>query len=153
MNHYDYCVVDTPPSLEVPTLNGLVVADLVIIPIETSFFALLGLNQLLRVIAQVRAAHSPDQFVMALSTIHSARQNLDKQVRAQVIAKCTEEFVFNTTVPRLVSVSEATAGKKAVVEIDSASPATLAFYQLIREIKELIGDEQEAQAGNRRLIK
>jgi len=153
VNHYDYCVVDTPPSLEVPTLNGLVVADLVIIPIETSFFALLGLNQLLRVIAQVRAAHSPDQFVMALSTIHSARQNLDKQVRAQVIAKFTEEFVFNTTIPRLVSVSEATAGKKAVVEIDSASPATLAFYQLIREIKELIGDEQEAQAGNRRLIK
>jgi chromosome partitioning protein len=153
VNHYDYCVIDTPPSLEVPTLNGLVVADLVIIPVETSYFALLGLNQLLRVIAQVRAAHAPDQFVMALSTIHSARQNLDKQVRAQVIAKFTEEFVFNTTIPRLVSVSEATAGKKAVVEIDSASPATLAFYQLIREIKELIGDEQEASASNRRVAK
>ncbi len=90
---------------------------------------------------------------MALSTIHSARQTLDKQVRAQVVAKFTEEFVFNTTIPRLVAVSEATAGKKAVVEIDSTSPATLAFYQLIREIKELIGDEQEAQAGNRRLAK
>jgi len=150
---YDYCVIDTPPSLEVATLNGLVAADLVIIPIETSYFALLGLTQLLRVIAQVRAAHAPDQFVMALSTIHSARQTLDKQVRAQVVAKFTEEFVFNTTVPRLVAVSEATAGKKAVVEIDSTSPATLAFYQLIREIKELIGDEQEAQAGNRRLAK
>jgi hypothetical protein len=50
-------------------------------------------------------------------------------------------------------VSEATAGKKAVVEIDSTSPATLAFYQLIREIKELIGDEQEAQTGNRRVAK
>ncbi len=150
---YDYCVIDTPPSLEVATLNGLVAAELVVIPIETSYFALLGLTQLLRVIAQVRAAHAPDQFVMALSTIHSARQTLDKQVRAQVVAKFTEEFVFNTTIPRLVAVSEATAGKKAVVEIDSTSPATLAFYQLIREIKELIGDEQEAQAGNRRIAK
>src|SRR5215213_1608193 len=142
-----------PASLEVATLNGLVPADLVIIPIETSYFALLGLTQLLRVIAQVRAAHAPDQFVMALSTIHSARQTIDKQVRAQVISKFTEEFVFNTTIPRLVSASEATAGKKAVVEIDSTSPATLAFYQLIREIKELIGDEQEAQTGNRRIAK
>lgn len=152
-NHYDYCVVDTPPALEVPTLNGLVAADLVIIPIETSMFALLGLNQLLRVIGQVRQAHAPDQFVMALSTIHAARQNLDKQVRAQVINKFTDEFVFTTTVPRLVSVGEATAGLKAVVEIDSTSPATLAFYQLIREIKGLLGDEEEAQARHRSIAK
>ncbi len=151
--HYDYCVIDTPPALGVPTLNGLVAADLVVIPIETSLFALLGLKQLLRVVAQVRQAHTPDQFVMALSTIHSARQNLDKQVRQQVIAKFTEEFVFQTTIPRLVSVGEATAGLKAVVEVDTSSPATLAFYQLIREIKELIGDEQEAQASHRRGIK
>lgn len=154
MQHYDYCVIDTPPALGVPTLNGLVVADLVIIPIETSLFALLGLKQLLRVVAQVRQAHAPDQFVMALSTIHSARQNLDKQVRQQVVAKFTEEFVFHTTIPRLVSVGEATAGLKAVVEIDSTSPATLAFYQLIREIKELLGDEQEAaQTSHRRQSK
>lgn len=153
LNHYDYCVIDTPPALEVPTLNGLVLGDLIIIPIETSLFALLGLKQLLRVVAQVRQAHAPDQFVMALSTIHAARQNLDKQVRAQVIEKFTEEFVFRTTIPRLVSIGEATAGLKAVVEIDSSSPATLAFYQLIKEIKELIGDEEEAQARHRRSAK
>ncbi len=149
-NHYDFCVIDTPPALNVPTMNGLVVADLVIIPIETSLFALLGLKQLLRTVAQVRQAHSPDQFVMALSTIHSARQNLDKQVREQVIDKFTEEFVFRTTIPRLVSVGEATAGLKAVVEIDPTSPATLAFYQLIREIKDLIGDEKETSASYQR---
>lgn len=153
INHYDYCVVDTPPALTVPTLNGLVVADLVIIPIETSLFALLGLTQLLRVVAQVREAHAPDQFVMALSTIHAARQNLDKQVRAQIVAKFTDQFVFNTTIPRLVSVGEATAGRKAVVEIDSSSPATLAFYQLIREIRDLIGDEKETATGYRRGVK
>ena len=146
-------MIDTPPALSVPTLNGLVVADLVIIPIETSLFALLGLKQLLRVVAQVRQAHAPDQFVMALSTIHSARQNLDKQVRAQVIAKFTEEFVFRTTIPRLVSVGEDTAGLKSIVEMDSTSPATLAFYQLVREIQDLIGDEEEAQARHRSVAK
>jgi chromosome partitioning protein len=152
-SHYDYCVIDTPPALEVPTLNGLVAADLVIIPIETSLFALLGLNQLLRVIAQVRAAHAPDQFVMALSTIHAARQNLDKRVREQIIEKFTEEFVFRTTIPRLVSVGEATAERRAVVEADSTSPATLAFHQLVREIKDLLGDEEETARANRRVSK
>ena len=152
-NHYDYCVIDTPPALGVPTMNGLVVADLVIIPIETSLFALLGLTQLLRVVAQVRQAHSPDQFVMALSTIHAARQNLDKQVRAEIIEKFTEEFVFRTAIPRLVSIGEATASLKAVVEIDPSSPATLAFYQLIREIKDLIGDEKATAAGHQRIVK
>jgi chromosome partitioning protein len=153
MQHYDYCVIDTPPALSVPTLNGLVVADLTIIPIETSLFALLGLTQLLRVIAQVRQAHAPDQFVMALSTIHAARQNLDKRVREQIIEKFTEEFVFRTTIPRLVSVGEATAGRQAVVEVDSTSPATLAFYQLVREIKELLGDEEEAARAHKRITK
>lgn len=153
MQHYDYCVIDTPPALNVPTLNGLVVADLVVIPIETSLFALLGLTQLLRVIAQVRQAHAPDQFVMALSTIHSARQNLDKRVREQIVEKFTEEFVFRTTIPRLVSVGEATAGRQAVVEVDTTSPATLAFYQLVREIKELLGDEEEAARAHKRVVK
>jgi chromosome partitioning protein len=149
--HYDYCVIDTPPALNVPTLNGLVVADMVVIPIETSLFALLGLKDLLRVVAQVRAAHAPMQFVMALSTIHAARQNLDKQVRAKVVERFTDEFVFETVIPRLVSVGEATAGKRAVVEAEpEGNPATFAFYKLIAEIKELLGDEEEAAAANRR---
>lgn len=150
MSHYDYCVIDTPPALNVPTLNGLVMADMVIIPIETSLFALLGLKDLLRTIAQVRQAHAPDQFVMALSTIHSSRQNLDKTVRQKVIEKFTEEFVFETAIPRLISVGEATAGKQAIVEAEPSNAATFAFYKLIAEIKELLGDEEEAKAGNRR---
>lgn len=152
-DHYDYCVVDTPPALNVPTLNGLVVADMVIIPIETSLFALLGLGQLLRVVAQVRQTHAPDQFVMALSTIHAARQNLDKQVRARVIEKFTEEFVFQTAIPRSVSVGEATAGLKAVVEAEPTSPATFAFYKLMAEIRELLGDEEETARAHQRGIR
>ncbi len=150
LNHYDYCVIDTPPALNVQTLNGLVVADMVIIPIESSMFALLGLNQLLQVIAQVRQAHAPHQWVMALSTIHSARQNLDKQIREKVLEKFTEEFVFETTIPRLVSVGAATAGLQSIIETEPTSPATFAFHKLIAEIKERIGDEEAAASQNRR---
>jgi chromosome partitioning protein len=141
--HYDYCVVDTPPALNTPTLNGLVAADLVIIPIETSRFALVGLTQLLATVHEVRQAHAPSQHVMALSTIHSTRQIFDREVRAQVVDMFTEEFVFHSVIPRHVAVGEATAARKAVVEVNSASPATMAFHQLVKEIKETLGDDQE----------
>jgi chromosome partitioning protein len=149
-DHYDYCIIDTPPALNVPTLNGLVLADMVVIPVESSLFALLGLTQLLRVVAQVRQAHSPDQFVMALSTIHAARQNLDKKVRASVLERFTEEFVFETVIPRSVSVGEATAGLEAIVEAEPTNPATFAFYKLMSEIRELLGDEETAIKAHRR---
>ena len=141
--HYDYCVIDTPPALNTSTLNGLVSAELVVIPIETSRFALLGLSQLLATVHEVRQAHVPHQFVMALSTIHSARQVLDREVRAQVLETFTEEFVFQSVIPRHIAVGEATAARQAVVEAHSTSPATLAFHQLVKEIRGLLGDDQE----------
>lgn len=147
---YDYCVIDTPPSLRTPTLNALAMSDLTIVPIESSMFALLGLTQLLRTIAKVRNAHAPNMFVMALSTIYTARQNLDKSIRDKVIERFTEDFVFNTTIPRSVSIGEATATMQAVVEVEKESPATFAFRKLSQEIKEVLTDEQENQAQTKR---
>lgn len=143
--HYDYCVIDTPPALNTSTLNGLVTADLVVVPVETSRYALLGLGQLLSTINEVRQAHAPNQYMMALSTIHTGRQVLDREVRQQVIEQFTEDFVFQTTIPRHVAVAEATATRKAVVELSSSSPATMAFHSLVREIKGILGDDQEQQ--------
>lgn len=87
---------------------------------------------------------------MALSTIHAARQNLDKKVRERVIERFTEEFVFNTVIPRAVSVGETTAGLQAIVEAEPTNPATFAFYKLMGEIRELLGDEEAAKQANRR---
>jgi chromosome partitioning protein len=139
---YDYCVVDTPPSLRVPTLNALAMADLTVVPIESSMFALLGLGQLLRTVAKVRKAHSPDMLLMALSTLYTARQNLDKSIRAKVIEKFTEDFVFQTTIPRAVAVGEATATLQAVVETNAESAASFAFRKLAAEMREVLGDEE-----------
>ena len=147
---YDFCVIDTPPSLRTPTLNALAMSDLTIVPIESSMFALLGLSQLLRTIAKVRNAHSPEMYVMALSTIYTSRQNLDKAIREKVIEKFTEDFVFNTTIPRSVAVGEATATLQAVVETDKESNPSFAFRKLAQEIRELLEYEQEDQIQTKR---
>lgn len=151
---YDFCVIDTPPSLQTPTLNALAMSDLVIIPIETSMFALHGISQLLRTIGQVRRIHAPHQIIMALSTLHNARQKLDRDVREQVLAKFGGEFVFNTTIPRLVAVGEATAQLQAVVESQPESAATFAFHKLVSEVfkvlvEEGLLNEQEVARSNK----
>lgn len=143
---YDYCVIDTPPALRVPTLNALAMADMTIVPIESSMFALLGLNQLLRLVGKVRRAHSPEMLVMALSTMFTSRQNLDKDVRAQILAKFTEDFVFRTTIPRAVAIGEAAVVRQSVVETSPESASAFAFRKLVTEIKEVLGDVEETTA-------
>ena len=144
---YDYCVIDTPPSLRLPSLNALAMSDLTIVPIESSMFALLGLGQLLRTISKVRRAHTPDMQLMALSTMYTARQNLDKEIREKVLEKFTEDFVFRTTIPRAVAVGQATATLQAIVETSPESAPAFAFRKLVSEIQEVLNDEQENQAA------
>lgn len=142
---FDYCVIDTPPSLRVPTLNALAMADLTVVPIESSMFALLGLTQLLRTIAKVKRIHAPNMTIMALSTLFTARQKLDREVRAKVIEKFTEDGIFQATIPRAVAVGEATASLQAVVDMSSESAATFAFRKLVAEIREVLGDDEEVR--------
>jgi cellulose biosynthesis protein BcsQ len=84
LREFDVVVIDTPPAMRAATLNGLAVADTIVIPVDSSSFALLGLTQLLQVIAAIREAHKPDIVIRPLSTMFSRRQNLDKQIRQQV---------------------------------------------------------------------
>jgi chromosome partitioning protein len=137
---YDYCVIDTPPSLRAPTLNALAMSDMTVIPIESSMFALVGLPQLMRMVSAVRRA---------LSTMHVARQTVDKEVRAQMEA-IFKTNVFDTRIPRAAAVNAATGMGKSVFETDIASPAALAFFNLANEVRERFDDEKvgiEALAG------
>lgn len=147
---YDYCVIDTPPALRAPTLNALATADMTVIPIESSMFALVGLTQLMRMVSAVRRAHSPKMVIMGLSTMHVARQTVDKEVRQQMEA-IFKTNVFDTRVPRAAAVNAATGMGRSVFENDIASPAALAFFNLANEIRERFGDEKvglEAIAGS-----
>jgi chromosome partitioning protein len=138
---YDYCVIDTPPALRAPTLNALAMADMTIIPIESSRFAVVGLTQLMRMVAAVRKAHSPKMVIMALSTMYVARQTVDKQVRSH-IEGMFKTNLFGTAIPRAAAVNSATGFGKSVFETDIASPAALAFFNLANEVRERLGDEK-----------
>jgi chromosome partitioning protein len=138
---YDYCVIDTPPSLRSPTLNALAMADLTIIPIESSRFAIVGLNQLMRMVSAVRKAHSPRMVIMSLSTMYVARQTVDKEVRAHVQG-IFKTNMFETYIPRAAAINAATGFGKSVFETDIASPSALAFFNLANEVRERLGDEK-----------
>jgi chromosome partitioning protein len=149
-DNYDYCVIDTLPSLGIPTLNALATSDLTIVPIDTGLFALLGIKQLLRKVTRISRKFSPDMQVMALSTKFTARQKLDREVRERVITKFGEDYVLQTTIPRLVAVEESTAMLKSVVEAHPESPAAFAFRKLVKEIREVLGDEEVRSEAARR---
>lgn len=138
---YDYCVIDTPPSLRAPTLNALAMSDMTVIPIESSMFALVGLTQLMRMVSAVRRAHSAKMVIMGLSTMYVARQTVDKEVRAQMEA-IFKTNVFDTWIPRAAAVNAATGSGRSVFETDLSSPAALAFFNLANEIRERLNDEK-----------
>lgn len=137
---YDYCVIDTPPSLRAPTLNALAMSDLTIIPIESSMFALVGLTQLMRMVSAVRKAHAPKMVIMGLSTMYVARQTVDKEVRAQMEA-IFKTNLFETRVPRAAAVNAATGAGKSIYETDLASQGALAFFNLANEVRERFDHE------------
>jgi chromosome partitioning protein len=138
---YDYCVIDTPPALRAPTLNALAMSDLTVIPIESSMFALVGLTQLMRMVAAVRRAHAPKMIIMGLSTLFVARQTVDKEVRSQM-ESIFKSNIFDTRIPRAAAVNAATGSGKSVFETDISSPAALAFFQLGNEIRERFDHEK-----------
>ena len=142
-NSYDFCIVDTPPSLGIVTVNALAVADITIVPISPSRYALLGIKQLLRKISQVSQDHAPDMVVMALMTRFHERQNFDKEVREAVLGRFGESLVFSATIPKAVAIEEATAVKQGIIEADDTAFASLAFRKFTNELLEVAGFEQE----------
>jgi chromosome partitioning protein len=143
---FDVIVIDTPPAMRAATLNGLAVADTAIVPVDSSYFALLGLNQLLAVVAAIREAHKPDMVIRALTTLFNRRQNLDKQIRSQVEEFFGPELVLNSVIHKNVSIAEAAALQKAVVEYSPVASGTFDFTRLAQELIQ----ELEYEAGSAR---
>ncbi|HEX8091581.1 MAG TPA: ParA family protein [Blastocatellia bacterium] len=152
-NVYDYCVVDTPPDTGAPTLNGLAMSDLTIVPINAGKFGLVGLNQLLRKIAKIRMSSAPNMMVMALSALFVQRELLHQQTRQTVLNKFSDDFVFQTTIPRLAAIEQASSNNKSVMEYEPESQGAFAYLKLVAEIMEVFGDEQQAQSGTGRVSK
>jgi chromosome partitioning protein len=132
--NHDYILIDCPPSLGLLTVNALAASEHVLIPVQCEYFALEGLSQLLNTINLVRQGLNPDlQVLGVLLTMYDKRNQLSRQVLNEV-NKNFPGRVFNTVVPRLVSLAEAPSYGKTILQFDPGSRAARAYRQLAEEI-------------------
>lgn len=133
---YDYIVIDCPPSLGLLTLNALVAADGVVVPMQAEYFALEGLSALTATIEKVKAAYNPQLSIDGvIFTMFDGRMNLANQVRAEV-AKHFGDKVLETTVPRNVRLSEAPSHGKPVMLYDLRCPGSKSYLAVADEFLE-----------------
>jgi chromosome partitioning protein len=131
---YDRVLIDCPPSLGLLTVNALTAADGVLIPIQTEYYALEGLSQLVNTIRRVREALNPRlEIEGVLLTMYDARTNLSAQVAAEV-RRHMNGTVFDTVVPRSVRLSEAPSHGLPIALYDPASRGADAYGQLAAEV-------------------
>ncbi|SMR82533.1 chromosome partitioning protein [Aliiroseovarius halocynthiae] len=130
----DYILIDCPPSLNLLTVNALVAADSVLIPLQSEFFALEGLSQLLLTVREVRAAANQDLRIEGVVlTMYDARNNLSRQVELDA-RENLGELVFETVIPRNVRVSEAPSFALPVLMYDPTSKGSQAYRDLASEL-------------------
>jgi chromosome partitioning protein len=131
---FDYILIDTPPSLGLLTLNALVAADAVIIPLNCEYFALEGLADLVATLRRVRGAFNPSLDIAGvLMTMHEERTNLGQQV-AKDIRAFFQDRVFTTVIPRNVRLGEAPSHGVPAIMYDVKSRGAEAYLALAREV-------------------
>jgi chromosome partitioning protein len=131
---YDYVFIDTPPSLGLLTLNALVAADAVLIPLNCEYFALEGLADLVATLRRVRTTLNPDLDIAGvLMTMYDERTNLGQQV-AKDIRAFFQERVYDTVIPRNVRLGEAPSHGMPAIEYDVKSRGAEAYLALAREV-------------------
>ncbi len=133
---YDYVIIDCPPSLSLITVNALTAADAVLIPIQCEYYALEGLEQLVKTIELVKKYLNPRLKVGGvLLTMFDVRTNLSVQVAAEV-EKHFGGKVFSAVIPRNVRLSEAPSHGETILEYDPRSKGADVYEQLAREVLE-----------------
>jgi chromosome partitioning protein len=131
---FDYVFIDCPPSLNLLTINALVAADSVMVPLQCEFFALEGLSLLLKTVERVRRAYNPTLEIQGVVlTMFDRRNNLSDQVAADVRGHLGDK-VYETVIPRNVRVSEAPSHGKPALLYDHRCSGSLAYMRLAREL-------------------
>jgi chromosome partitioning protein len=131
---FDYVLIDCPPSLSLLTVNAMVAAQSVLVPLQAEFYALEGLSQLMLTLREVRSAANKDLRIEGVVlTMYDARNNLSQQVE-QDARDNLGELVFRTLVPRNVRLSEAPSFAIPVLSYDTASKGSTAYRALAQEI-------------------
>ena len=130
---WDVCLIDCPPSLGLLTVNALVAANMMLIPLQCEFFALEGLSQLLQTIERVRARFNPQLAILGVAlTMYDRRNRLSEQV-AEDVRAVLGDVVFETVIPRNVRLSEAPSHGMPALIYDLRCPGSEAYIALARE--------------------
>ncbi|MBI3420055.1 MAG: ParA family protein [Proteobacteria bacterium] len=131
---YDYVIIDSPPSLNMLTINSLVAADEVLVPLQCEFYALEGVSQLLRTIEKVKELFNPNLEILGVVlTMYDKRNSLSDSV-ADDVRGFFGDKVFETSIPRNVRVSEAPSHGKPVLVYDLRCPGAQAYLHLAKEV-------------------
>ena len=131
---FDYVLIDCPPSLNILTVNAMVAAHSVVVPLQSEFFALEGLSQLMLTIRDVRQTANPDLRIEGVAlTMYDSRNNLSQQVEMDA-RENLGELVFQTVIPRNVRLSEAPSFALPVLQYDPQSKGSQAYRALAKEI-------------------
>ncbi|MGJ8686365.1 MAG: ParA family protein [Spongiibacteraceae bacterium] len=138
----DYIVIDCPPSLNILTVNAMIASDSVVVPLQSEFFALEGLSQLMLTIREIRqTANAKLRIEGVVLTMYDKRNNLCQQVETDARDNLGD-IVFETVIPRNVRLSEAPSFALPVIDYDPTSKGSHAYIALA---KELISREQPSQ--------
>lgn len=131
---WDICLIDCPPSLGLLTVNALVASRHLLVPLQSEFFALEGLSQLLQTVERIRTGFNPQLSILGVAlTMFDRRNNLSQQVADDVRA-CLGPAVFDTMVPRNVRLSEAPSHGLPALIYDLRCPGSEAYIRLAREL-------------------
>ena len=132
--HYDYIIIDCPPSLNMLTVNALIAASSVIVPVQCEYYALEGLTSLLASIERIRKQANPDLKIEGLlRTMYDGRNRLTREVSEQLQQHFGEQL-YHTVIPRNVRLAEAPSHGAPVLMYDNKSQGALAYLALAGEI-------------------
>ena len=134
LDEYDYVFIDCPPSLGLLTLNAMVAADGLLVPLQCEFYALEGLSQLLNTFERVKANFNPELEIQGIVlTMFDRRNNLSGEVEADVRRHLGDK-VYSTVIPRNIRISEAPSFGKPALLYDHNCPGSRAYIDLAREV-------------------
>ncbi|WEV54761.1 ParA family protein [Leuconostocaceae bacterium ESL0723] len=137
---YDFILIDNPPALGLLTINAFTAADAVLIPVQTEFYALEGLGQLINTVELVRQQFNPRLEVAGiLLTMYDSRTNLAKQV-SQEVRSYFNDKVYQTVIPRTVRLSEAPSYGQSIIDFDPRSTGAQVYTEFAQEVLKQYGE-------------
>lgn len=149
-NDFDYCFIDCPPSLNLLTVNSLTAADYVVVPVQTEYYALEGISELVHTIDLVKQNLNPQlQILGIILTMYDSRNNLAHQV-VEEVKSYFKDRVFQTIIPRNVKLSESPSHGEPILVYDAKSKGAETYRDLSTEVLERL--QGGISKGNLRLV-